>query len=111
MSLSRDWKRRVLYLAELDNQRQRLVKPHISKLVPKNVRRVIKNVGQEGFPGNLREAFKILRQDFLKSFPPPEVKKREIPKLVVLGYASEIANVLPLRGLLMRQNILAHALP
>ena len=71
-----------------------------------------KYVGQEGVPGNMREAFKILRQHFLKSFPPPEVKKHKIPKLIVLGYTSEIANVLPLQGLLMRQvYILTHIPP
>ena len=111
MFLSRDWKRRVLYLAGLVNHRPHLPRSHISKQAPKNVRRMIKYVGQEGLPENMREAFKILRQHLLKSFPPPKVKKGKIPKLIVLGYTSEIANVLPLRGLLMRQNTLAHIPP
>ena len=111
MFLPRDWKRRVLYLARLDNHRQHILQSQISKLAPKNVRRMVKYMGHKGFPGNMREAFKIPRQHFLKSFSPPEVNKRKIPKLIVLGHTSEIANVLPLRGLFMCQKTLAYILP
>ncbi|MEP3682181.1 MAG: GIY-YIG nuclease family protein, partial [Ekhidna sp.] len=108
---SRDWKRRVDYFTGLVNNKPHLVEKYISKLAPKTLLRMIKHVGQQGIPGNVQQAFNTLRKHFLKSFPPPEIKERKIPKLVVTGFTSEISNVVPLRGLFMRPNILSNIPP
>ena len=81
---------------------------YISKLAPKTLLRMIKHVGQQGIPRNVQQAFNVLRRHSLKPFPPPEIKERKIPKLIVTGFTSEISNGVPLRGLLMRPNILSH---
>ena len=84
MFLSRDWKRKVFYLAELVNHKPHLVQSHISKLAPKRVRRMIKFAGQEGVPGNMREAFKILRQHLpCKVVATTGGEKTRNPKLIV----------------------------
>ena len=72
---------------------------------------MIRYIGRQGVPGNVQQAFNILRKQFLKSFPSTEVKKRTLPKLIIMGYTSEIANVIRLRGLLMRPNIQSHIPP
>ena len=72
---------------------------------------MIKYVGRQDVPGNVRQAFNILRKQFLKSFPSTEVKKRTFPKLIIMGYTSEIVKVVRLRGLLMRPNILSQIPP
>ena len=52
-----------------------------------------------------------MRKQFLTSFPLTEVKKRTFPKLTIMGYTSEIVNVVRLRGRLTRPNILSHIPP
>ena len=99
MFLSRDWKRRPLHLVGLVNHKLHQVQSHISNLALKNVRRMVTHVGQEGVPGNMRDAFKILGQQLLKSFPPPEAKNRKFPKLIVLGYTSKIGQRTSLTGI------------
>ena len=111
MFLSRDWKRRILYFAGLVNNRPHLVQSYLSKLAPKTLLRMIKYGGRQGAPGNVQQAFNVLRKQFLKSFPSTEVKKRTFPKLIIMGYTSEIVNVVRLRGLLMRPNILSQIPP
>ena len=93
------------------NNRPHLVEPYLSKLAPKTLLRMIKYVGRQGVPANVQQAFNILRKQFLKSFPSTEVKKRTFPKLIIMGYTSEIVNVVRLRGLLMRPNILSQIPP
>ena len=68
-------------------------------------------IGRQGVPGNVQQAFNILRKQMLKYFPSTEVKKRTFPKRIIMGYTSEIVNVVRLRGLLTRPNILSHIPP
>ena len=106
--LSRDSKRRILYFAGLFNNRPHLVQSYLSKLAPKTLLRMIKYIGRQGVPRNVQQAFNIVRKQFLKPFPSTEVEKRTFPKLIIMGYTREMANVVRLRGLLMRPNILSH---
>ena len=86
---------------------------YISKLAPKTLLRMIKHAGQQGIPGNVQQAFNVSRRHFLKSFPPPEIKERKIPKLNVTVFTinGDISNVVPSRGLLMLPNILSNIPP
>ena len=58
--------------------------------------RMIKYIGQNGIPGNVQKAFNALRKRYLSSFPAPSVQPVKVPKLIVTGFTSEIANVVPL---------------
>ena len=80
-------------------------------LAPRNLLRMIKYIGQNGIPGNVQKAFNVLRKRYLSSFPTPSVDPVKVPKLIVMGFTSEIANVAPLRGLLMRPNIFSRIPP
>ena len=111
MFLSRDWQRRINYFAGLVNNRPHLVDSYILHLAPRNLLRMIKYIGQHGIPGNVQNAFNVLRKRYLSSFPTPSVQPVKVPKLIVMGFTSEIANVVPLRGLLMRPNILSRIPP
>ena len=82
---SRDWKRRIDYFKGLVDNRPHLVETYISKLAPKTLFRLIKHVGQQGIPGNVQQAFNVLRRHFLKSFPPPEITERKIHKPYCYG--------------------------
>ena len=109
--LSWDWQRRMNYFAGLVNNRPHLVDSYISHLAPRNLLRTITYIGQHGIPGNVQKAFNVLRKRYLSSFPTPSVQPVKGPKLIVMGFTSEIANVVPLRGLLMRPNILSRIPP
>lgn len=81
---------------------------YIESLAKKNMLRMITYVGQKGITEDVLLAFKRLRKEYLASFPPALVKQRKVPQLVVIGFTSNIADVLPLRSILMRPNILSH---
>ena len=72
---------------------------------------MIRYIGRQGVPGNVQQAFNILRKQFLKPFPSTKGQKRTFPNLIIMGYTSEIVNVVRLRGLLVRPNILSHIPP
>ena len=83
-------------------------------LAPRNKVRMndtINYIGQNGIPGNSQKAPNVLRKRYLSSFPAPSFQSVKVPKLIVMGFTSEIANVVPLRGLLVRPNILSKMPP
>ena len=93
------------YIAGLVNNRPHLVDSYILHLGPRNLLRMIKYIGQHGIPGNVQKAYILLRKRYLSSFPTPSVYPVKEPKLTVMGFTSEIANVVPVRELLMRGQI------
>ena len=99
------------YYAGLVNHRQHLGDSYILHLAPINMLRMIKYIGQNGIRGNVQKAFNVLRKRYLTSFPAPSVQPVKVHKFIFMGFTSEIANVVPLRGLLMRPNILSRKPP
>ena len=56
----------------------------------------INYIRQNGIPGNVLKAFNVLRKRYLSSFPAPSVQPVKMPKVIVMGFTYEIANVVPL---------------
>lgn len=107
--LSRDWKRRWDYLTDLATSRgyQAKIKRYLNKLKLKTVRCMLRYIGQQAISPEQREPFKRLRLRYLNMFPEPSMPVKTPPRLLILGFTSAVANVVPLRGILMRQNLLS----
>lgn len=105
--LSRDWKRRWTYIISLDKISGAAVQLYVDKLKPKTVRCMLKYISQEAFSREQFHPFKRLRAKYLDQFPSPEMPTKKRPKLLILGYTSKLADVISLRGILMRPNLLS----
>ena len=107
---TRDWERRFNFLLKIA-KRNGLLAPHVDKLKPKTVRFLLRYVSDLVYSEDHLAALKALRAKYLSFFPSPEMPCKKRPRLVILGFTSKLADVVPLRNILLRQNILSFLPP
>ncbi len=104
---SRDWQRRWNFLLKLSRRAIALAESYVNKLSHKNIKSMLRFKGLQITQSADVLPFKLLRSMYLKSYPPAEMPSKKVPRLFIVGFTSKLAERVPLRGILMRLNLLS----